>query len=337
MRNVAVIDTLQIKSNAMAVKNGLKKGVKFCAVVKADAYGHGAERVANALYKIVDCFAVAIPEEGYALRLSGIDKDILVMTPCFKTDVERCLRAGLTLTVCNMKNAKDVIDECNRLRSSVKVHIKVNTGMNRQGVDTMGELNEILSCLSRCKRVVIDGVYSHLGDVASKKSVKTAYNKFLLALSIVKSYNRKATAHLSASGGYLLGLQLDMVRIGILLYGYKPFVSDKIAIKPVMKVFANVVGGRVLKRGDKALYGDKRANCDQVVTLVRFGYADGLPRKEVEGQFNNRCMDLTAVCGEYAGNYIVMDDATVLAKKYGTIEYEILTKVSQRAEKFYLT
>ena len=87
MLNKAVIDLNVIRENALAVKRLLPKKTGFCAVVKADAYGHGAEKVANALYGIADCFAVALPEEGAALRLSGIDKDILVLTRVGNTDL----------------------------------------------------------------------------------------------------------------------------------------------------------------------------------------------------------------------------------------------------------
>ena len=96
---------------------------------------------------------------------------------------------------------------------------------------------------------------------------------------------------------------------------------------------------RKLKRGNSALYGDKRVNADTDVALIRYGYADGLFRKEIKGQFNNRCMDITAATrvGKTLKRAVVMSDAEKLAKEYGTISYEILVKCALRAEKTYIT
>jgi alanine racemase len=126
-----------------------------------------------------------------------------------------------------------------------------------------------------------------------------------------------------------------MVRIGILLYGYTPF-KTVFPVAPIMKLIAPVIKRRMLSVGEKALYGNKRTFKRRGISLIRFGYADGLPRKAVKGQFNNRCMDITAVEGATDDYFVVMDNAETLAKAYHTISYEILTKVCLRAEKIYL-
>ncbi len=332
MRNFAVIDLVKLKNNALKIKKKLKKGVKFCAVVKADGYGHGGVEVASALYGIVDSYAVAIVEEGIALRQAGIDKDILVLIPPFRSDLEKAVRYSLTLTATSKNDLIRIARECENQAKSVKIHIKYNTGMNRQGVDGIDELEKML-CYADKKGLIIEGLYSHFACPENENSQKTAYNKFLLALSVAKGYNNKIIGHISASGGFLKGAQCDMVRIGILLYGYKPFPCD-FDVKPIMRLYAPVIAHRSLKKGDTALYGDKVSGRAQEISLVRYGYADGLMRKSVKGQFNNRCMDVTAVKG-YVKKALVMGDADKLAKSYGTISYEILTKVCLRAEKIY--
>ena len=181
MRNTAFIDLNNLTYNATEIKKRLNKGVKFCAVVKADAYGHGASVVANALYNLVDCFAVAIVEEGIELRQSGIDKDVLVLTTAFKEDLERAIDYNLTLTVTSVRQIKDIIRLAHRKNKKVKIHIKYNTGMNRQGVDGVCQLKEILEVISRSKFVVLDGFYSHFSAPENKKSLNSALNKFLLA------------------------------------------------------------------------------------------------------------------------------------------------------------
>jgi alanine racemase len=129
-----------------------------------------------------------------------------------------------------------------------------------------------------------------------------------------------------------------MVRIGILLYGYKPFESDLLSVEPCMKIYAPVLKSFTLKKGESALYGKLTAKEDLNLSLIRYGYADGLMRKGTPREFNNRCMDITAVKDKSrVGRLIpVMTDADKFAKEYGTISYEVLTKCAFRAEKIYL-
>lgn len=336
MLNKAVISLLNIKNNALAVKKLLPEKTQLCAVVKADAYGHGAEKVADVLYPLCDMFAVALTEEGIKLRLSGIDKPVLVLLPCLKKDLGRAIDYGLTITVQNKEDVASANAECIKRKASVNVHIKYNTGMNRLGVDNLKELSDLLKIISHCERLSLKGLFSHLAFPENEKEVERAYDKFLLARTLVKSYNENVVCHLSASGGLLRGKTFDMVRTGILLYGYKPFDTSIISVKPAMRVFAPVIKNIYLKSGQSALYGKCESDKDKKLSLIRYGYADGLNRIAVDGQFNNRCMDLTAIEG-FSGNYYpVMEDAQALAKKYKTISYEILTKSAIRAERIYL-
>ena len=338
MLNKAYIDLVALKNNALAVKSKLEKGVKFCAVVKADAYGHGGCECAKTLYPIVDCFAVALVEEAVALRLSGVDKDILVLIPPFSPDIDVSVHYGLTLTVSNAMQIAQISRCAKRQNKTVKVHIKVNTGMNRQGADGADEIIKIARAVMDSNNVVIDGIYSHFARPENEKARNDALYKFLLANKALKGYNRKVTSHISASGGFLAGVQADMVRIGILLYGYKPYPSELIDVKPVMRVVAPIVCTRSIGRGDGALYGDFRADSDEQYALVRYGYADGLFRHTVDGQLNNRCMDLTAVKGDFGGiNYVeILGSADEIAFCNDTISYEILCRAACRAEKIYI-
>lgn len=335
MLNKAYIDLNAIEENALKIKERLNHGVKFCAVVKADAYGHGAVEVASRLYNICDYFAVALVEEGISLRLGGIDKPIMVLIPPFDEDLERAIYYGLTLAVQDGQTIRKINDFCKGLGANAKVHVKVNTGMNRLGAE-VGELDEILRVANRCKRVFIEGVFSHFGNPHDVKSLSLALDKFLLAKRVVKRYNNKVIAHVSASGGFLQGVQMDMVRIGIMLYGYKPFESGSISLRPAMKVTAPVVCKRNINKGDSALYGKCVSDEDLTVAITRFGYADGLFRKHTGCEFNNRCMDLTAIKSDENVECVIMENAEQTAKRYGTISYEILCGASRRAQKIYI-
>ncbi len=337
MLNKAVVNLQTIRDNALAVKRKLKNTTKLNAVVKADGYGHGAPAVANALYTIADAFSVATVEEGVQLRLSGIEKQILVLIPPLVQDFDTAVFYNLTLAIDDVRAVFALSNECERQNRKASVHLKFNSGMNRAGVDTLNELDLLARAVDADKWLYLDGMFSHFARPEHKKSLLSAQNKFSLANILVKGYNNNAICHISASGGFLSGVHGDMVRTGLLLYGYKPFDSDYIDVQPAMKVFAPVIKARNLTAGQTALYGDKKVRKDCPIRLVRYGYADGLPRKQISGQFNNRCMDQTAVLSDKRGGWAcVMDDADVLAKRYGTISYEILTKCAIKAHKIYL-
>ena len=342
MLNKAVINLNNLRDNVLEIKKRLPVATKFCAVVKADAYGHGACECANAIYDLVDCYAVALVEEGVELRYGSIDKDILVLVSPFDGDILRALEFNLTLSVCSLSQIRKINFYAQKLGKKAKVHIKINTGMNRQGVSSISNLKEILEfSANENNNVYIDGVYSHFACPENQRARNLALDKFLLAISTVKGYNNKVVSHISASGGFLKGVYLDMVRIGIALYGYKPFNERGLRLKKVMRVYAPVTTVRRLKRGDGCNYGTFKLEKDQEVALVRYGYADGMPRRKIKGQINFRCMDLTAInaqgLGVFRGKFIcVMDDAERIAKEYGTISYEILTKCAIRAQKIYI-
>jgi alanine racemase len=284
---------------------------------------------------MVDCYAVALAEEGYTLRQSGIDKDILVLIPVFDSEIYKCVKYRLTLTVESFVQASKINMVAKRLGVKVKIHIKINTGMNRLGLEHT-DLQWFLDKICVFDNVIIDGVYSHYANPQDDNSFRRATDKFLLANNIVKGYNKKVTMHVSASGGFLKGAYFDMVRIGILLYGYQPFESNFI-VEKAMRVYAPKIASRALSCGQGLLYGDYTLKEKSQVDLIRFGYADGLPRCESTGQLNNRCMDITAT-KRYgnAHDYPVMTDADEIAKRYNTISYEVLTKCAIRANKIYV-
>ncbi len=153
-KTLSVINLRNIRANALKIraKTGDKK---LFAVVKADAYGHGAEEVARAIEDVCDGFCVAITDEGAALRIAGISKPILVFAPPLdRADVERSALYGLDLTVNSVKTARLI----GGLSAECRLHIKVNTGMNRTGC-TLKELPEVLRVADTR---FLEGVYSHL-------------------------------------------------------------------------------------------------------------------------------------------------------------------------------
>ena len=174
---------------------------------------------------------------------------------------------------------------CKRLNKKVKVHIQFNSGMNRCGTNSIDEVVHMCKYAKYSKCIYVDGIYSHFGKPENKKSLKTQVDNFLLAINATIVYNKNIKTHISASGGVIKNQHFNMVRVGLLLYGYKPFDSN-LNVKPAMKIEVSVVKNITLKPFSHALYGLKRNYIKKDLILIRFGYGDGIFRKKVKGQFS---------------------------------------------------
>ncbi|MCD7729649.1 MAG: alanine racemase [Clostridia bacterium] len=321
-QTLSVIDLNAIRANAAYLKTRLN-GKKLYAVVKADAYGHGAVKVSLALQDIVDGFCVALVQEGAALRIAGITKPILVFTPLLdEEDAAAALFYSLTVTVNGLQSAS--------LARGLDCHIKVNTGMNRYGCNSDG-LERLMDSLGG---VNVKGVYSHLYAPQDKKRSLEQLRLFDKAERAVKLSYPKAYAHLSASGGIFLGGEFlkDGTRSGISLYGYTPEGFECKELKPALKVYARLaqktrfIGGGV---GYNTAHKDYGTLC-----TYRLGYADGFARGVPLGE-GNLCMDgFISQSGEKWKE--IFSDADSYAKRCGTISYEVLCSVTRRSRRIYI-
>jgi len=248
-------------------------------------------------------------------------------------DVERALRYSLTLTVESEENVMAIIKACSRCGIDASVHIKVNTGMNRFGVDP-NRVAEFCKLIKSYKNIKVSGCFTHFYNTLDHYACDRQFNVFLNAKQEVETHFKNIIHHASASGGVLLSRRydLDMVRCGLLIYGYKPIDGD-IDVKPVLEVEAPVVKTAYLRKGDNLLYGDYKIDEDKAVSIVRTGYADGLRRNS--GLLNNRCMDVSAYRAKDLRCVTVFNDAEAVAKKENTITYEVLCAVTKRANIVY--
>ena len=320
-KTLSVIDLPAIRSNAQKVR-ALIGNKYFFAVVKADAYGHGAEEVARYIEDTVDGFCVAIIEEGIALRIAGITKPVLVFTPPLERyDAFRAEEYNLSVTVNSV--------ECAKLCARNFCHIKVNTGMNRMGC-TISELPEILKTLEVEN---IEGVYSHLYAPHDSVACAEQYALFERASRFVKTYKPGVISHLSSSGGLLRGGRYlaDGVRAGIVLYGYTPYGFDA-SFKPALKVYARRAQTTIFSGGG---IGYNRAEKKyKKLGVYRLGYADGFFRTVPLGE-KTLCMD-SFISERNEELLCVLDNAEEYASRCGTIPYEILTNVTKRSERTYI-
>lgn len=325
-KTLSVINLCNIRANALKIR-AKTGGRKLFAVVKADAYGHGAEEVARAIEDVCDGFCVAIIDEGAALRIAGISKPVLVFAPPLdRADVERAEFYNLTVTVNSVETARIL----GGLSSGCRFHIKVNTGMNRLGCN-VNRLREILKIVDLDK---LDGVYSHLYAPQNAAACLQQLEIFNRAESLVKARKSDICAHLSASGGILRGGKYlkDGVRAGILLYGYAPSGFSSSGFKPALKVYARrLQKTKFIGGGAGYNYADRDY---KNLSVYRLGYADGFLRGVPLGE-KTLCMD--AFLRDGGGDMIcVMKNADEYARRCGTISYEVLTSVTKRSERVYV-
>lgn len=324
-------------------------GKKLCAVVKANAYGHGAELVVSALEPHADCFAVALLSEALEIRLPACEKDILVFTPPItEEEALAFIDNDFVATVSDVSTAKLLTKVCRERQKTARVHLKINTGMNRYGLE-IKELSAVCKLLKAEGVLQVQGAYSHLYEY----SLRCAYQQkalFEQALAVVKEYFPDVTAHLGGTYGALLGREFlyDMTRIGVGLYGYLPDGAQDMrnisTLRKGMTVYAPVTTTRPYVFGG-AGYGipSVTLNEGEELSVCRYGYADGFLRSRNNGvfgakeQINNLCMDACIRRDSLKkGAWIpVLIDAADVAQKTGTISYEVLCAATRRAEFVY--
>ena len=319
---LAIISLKRIRENAKLIKRAAD--APLIAVVKDDAYGHGGERVALGLHGIADMFAVATIDEGASLRCAGVTEDILVLTPPLDAEeVRRSASYNLIVPITSffvLKTALAAVKEV-----PLRVHIAVNTGMNRYGFQP----RRLAEVLKKTESFSVEGVFSHLYAPASPSHLNAQVKLFQGAVETVKAVYPNAVSHLSATGGILAGVKTDTVRAGIALYGYLP-EGFSLEVKPAMKLYASVAhSGRTLGNG----FGyNIEENVPERAHTLRLGYGDGFFR---DG--GKRCMDATVESG-YARTgtrKLVLKDASEYARLRGTTAYEVLVNVLRKAEKRY--
>ena len=326
----AVIRLDAIRGNA-ALLRAKAAGAKLCAVVKADAYGHGGAMVCQALAGVADCFAVALVEEGVRLRLAGISADILVLVP--PLSIEEAVRAALYGLTVSVGDGQDIALVSRALAGrglSVRVHLQVNTGMNRFGFEEAPFAALCGEGLPPCMRA--EGVYSHFYAPHDAAVTREQFSRFCAFRARAEQAFGRLTAHIAATGGVLAAEEycLDLVRPGIGLYGYAPQGFARGGLRPAMRVYAQVAANRIYRGGGMG-YRSLRPRGD-VLAVVRCGYADGFFRR------GRLCMD-AAVEESPRKKYervCVLSDADECARACGTISYEVLVRAAARAERVYV-
>lgn len=279
------IDLDAIGRNVAGVRAKIPWDTRIMAVIKADAYGHGAVALAKYLDSRVDYYGVATMDEAVELRNAGIDKNILILgyvnTQEYKTAVAKDIQIAMT----NYADAEILAKEAQRKNKTAKVHIKVDTGMSRIGFAPTDESAFDVQRIAALDGVKIEGMFTHFAkadtkDKSSAIAQRNIYDGFVekcraLGVSI-------PVCHVNNSAGTMeLDKYYDMVRMGIMLYGLYP--SDEMDVDyklyPAMEMKSHVTCVKLLEKGRGISYGHTFVTeKDTLVATVPCGYADGYPR-----------------------------------------------------------
>lgn len=347
----ALVNLKNLEENALYIYSKAQK--PMMAIVKANAYGHGSIRVAQALEALpmIQMFGVATLGEGIELRLQGITKDILVLGATRIEDAIIASRYNISISVFSIDFAKEI--EKIELKKPLKLHIKLDTGMNRIGLKGKEEFECVLNLLSQHDLLKVEGVFTHYG--AADELNHTYDEQFKIFKEIVEGYNFKYI-HAANTAGALYHHEdfTNMVRAGIALYGIEPNGNEITPLKQVMSLKTRVVMVKELKKGERVGYGfTYRAKQDCFIATVPIGYADGIIRKNqnrfvsINDHFyqivGRVCMDQMMI--KVDNNVKVGDEVEIfgdqislnqMAKELDTIPYEILVLLSLRVQRVYI-
>lgn len=364
-----IVDSGALRHNIAELRSRLAPGTRYLAVVKADAYGHGVVHVARAALQAgADYFGVAIPEEGIELREAGVTVPILVFGGLLPEYAEMMVRYDLSATLFQMPMLRALVHAAEKHGKVAKVHIKVDTGMNRVGLKSMEELQALLTEIRNSDRIVLEGLYTHfaVSELQDKAFTLLQLERFREMAAAVRAQGFSPLLHATNSGGALdlpLEAGLDMVRGGISMYGYYPGpgCGDWARLRPVLSWKTAIVYIKEIAPGETVSYGRQyTADTQRRVATLPLGYGDGYHRCMsgkaqvlLHGKrapvLGTICMDQLMVdvtdipeaalgddvflIGGEGPQAITADD---LAQWAGTISYEILLTISGRVPRLYI-
>lgn len=354
-----------LAQNVKKIKNLVKGDTKLLAVVKADAYGHGATMLAPTMLAYgVDVLGVASIDEGLDLRDSNINCDILVLGAVPVWSFECAAQNDIAISIFSQEHINACKQAFERTGKKVKVHIKIDTGMNRIGVDKK-EAVEFIKQVQNAGFIDSQGVFSHLACAEDEKETQKQFKEFEKITAQINTDG--IMLHILNTAGIMSysGKQLDIVRAGIGLYGLIPDLPKNIEevgwafqpnnLKQIMSLKGRITRIHTLPKGEGISYGHTFvADKDITVATVPIGYADGVPRAlsnkifaSLNGQkikqignitMDQMMFDITNVQAQEGDVITLLGDGLEIdewAKILNTINYELTCRLKVRLPRVY--
>lgn len=361
-----LVDLDKLTQNYKAIQRAVGDTMVM-PILKANAYGHGLVRVGEHMQEIgANMLGVAYLEEGILLREAGVTAPILVLGGILGSQTPLFLQHDLTITVSSQQKLEQVEEAAASMGVRARVHLKIDTGMERIGVHYYSA-ESLLEASLKCKHMDVEGIFSHFAnsDALDLKSARMQLERFEEVLSFYEKRGVQAPLRHIANSGAILQLPeswMDIVRPGILLYGVYPSadVQHTIEVEPAITWTSRVVYFKVVKPDHPVSYGSTwQSDHDVRMVTVPVGYGDGYFRS-MSGKaqvliHGNRYPVVGAICMDQFMVNIEQDSAfnedevilvgengkekisvEELAQWAGTIPYEVLTNINTRVPRVYL-
>jgi len=354
--------------NLNQLKNKLGANTKLMAVIKANAYGHGALKISRvALNNGADSLGVALLEEAMELKEEGINAPILVFGYISSFDLEKAIERKIRQTVFSYQQALSISRAALNQNKEALIHIKIDTGMRRIGFWPERKSLEEIEEIYRLPGIKVEGFYTHFAcaEKEDKSYTQEQMHRFLTFTKALKEKGFEPGLLHTANSAALIDLpstHLDLVRPGIALYGLYPSFTqrEKIELKTVLSLKSEIIQLKVVPAGSGISYNHTfRTSHQSIIATLPIGYADGLNRRLsnkgevlVKGKkvpiVGAICMDQCLIDVSSINDVEVGDEAVLLgtqgreiitadeiADRLGTISYEVLTSISNRVPRLY--
>lgn len=368
-RVCAQIDLAAVQKNIKAIRASIRKESKLMVVLKADGYGHGAVPIAKRIDDIADAYGVAIVEEAVELREVGIQKPILILGYTASHLYDKLIQYDITQTIFQYETAYELNEVAKKAGKTVRIHIKLDTGMSRIGFSATEQSIEEIVKISKLSNLSMEGIFTHFAkaDEIDKGATTLQYQRFMEMLEQLEQRGvRFAIRHASNTAAIidLPEYNLDMVRCGIGTYGMYPSVDvqkNRVVLTPAMELKTHVSYVKELPKGVGISYnGTYVTERPMRVATIPVGYGDGYPRLLsskgrvlIHGKsapiLGRICMDQFMVDVSDIPQVKQNDDVTLMGRDgyecipaeeiagyAGTLNYEIVCEVGKRIPRVYI-
>jgi len=322
------------KSNLLHNIDYLEKtaGGQLCVMVKANAYGHGAKEIVKVLEGKIKYFGVSNQSEAEELR-EVTKQHIIVFGAC--ENYEICIKKQISFALLSYNHAKNMAKLYKKLKIEPRMHLCINSGMNRYGVREKEEFLKIIKLLIK-NQLSLEGIYTHFSSMSTDKTyTELQHNRFEEFVSLLPS--KDTLIHIGGGNSIFTEYKADLHRIGLEVYGY-----GNANVKPVLSIESEIVDIQEVKKGEHVGYlCSYTAQEDMKIATIPLGYGDGLPRKlsnklkvKIKGKIvqnvGNICMDafmvdVTNIKCKKGDKVLIMEDASAFAPIIESTEYEVLT------------
>ena len=352
------VDLKKFENNMTKIQNYVGKDVTLIPIIKANGYGTYVNEYISYLntYKIV---AVALVDEAKRLRQNGFKNEILVINQPAEGDIDDIIENNITIGI----SSKPFIEKISSLKNTITVHIEIETGMGRTGID-LKDLEEYISLIKNSPNIKVEGIYTHLSSAdIDEEYTNSQLSKFDKAVDMIKdNFEDIKYIHCNASNGilYYKDHSYNAVRPGIIMYGYEsnPGAKDIIDIEPICKLRSQIT---FLKKvpADYSISYCRRfiTKKESIIATVPLGYADGIRRSltnkghvvirgKLAPMVGSVCMDSFMVDVTDIPDVSINDTVYIwdnenitldeIAKQCDTINYEIMSGISSRVPRKFI-